>query len=317
MAEQARRRNWVRTLAPWIIGIAIFVVIAMQVPFATFRASLQHGPHVALAITELVIAIVVLFTDSLSAWVGLLVLRIRWPFARVTAIRGATYLLVLLNYAFGHGGFAYYLYRSGVNAKRAVGATLFLLGTTLATLLVLTFGIWLVADGRSVNVQMWWTLVAMMIAFTVYLLVIATRVRFLADREILAPLFEANLKGHAIAIIGRLPHVVVIVFAHWVAMIVWGIELPVEVVAVFMPAVALAAVLPISPAGLGTIQAAMVFFFVDYAPGATADERTASLLGFGMIHYVYGVIFTALVGLVCIALAKRSGFLTTERAESS
>jgi hypothetical protein len=314
MTERAQRRSWLRTLWPWAVGTAIVVLIATHVPLAKFRASLQQGPHIALAATELVTAIIVLFTDSLSTWIGLLALRIRWPLGKTTAIRGATYILTLANYALGQGGFGYYLYRDGQPAKRAVGATLFLLGTTLATLLSFTFAVWIIANAHGANEQMWWTLVGTMIAFGLYLVVIVARVKFLASVPALAPLFDAGLRGHAIAIAGRLPHVIVIVFAHWVALRVWGIPVPLEAAAVFMPAVALAATLPISPAGLGTIQAALVFFFAHYAAGSTPDERTATMLGFGVAHFVYGVISTALVGLACIPFARRTGVLTKEPA---
>ena len=317
MAAGGRRRSWVRTLAPWLIGAAIVVVIATQVPYARFRASLKQGPHLELAAFELLGACVVLLTDSFSTWVGLVALKIRWTLSRTAAVRGATYLLVLINYALGQGGFGYYLYRGGVSAQRAVGATLFLLGTTLASLLIMTFGVWIVADARSANEQMWWTIAIAMAAFGVYLVIVASRLKFLARREVLAPLFDAHLAGHALAIVGRLPHVIAIIFAHWGAMRMWGIPMPIEVGFTFFPAVVLASTLPISPAGLGTMQASIVFFFADYTPGATADERTAALLAFGVVHFVYSVLCTALIGLACIPFAKRTGLLATDEFKQS
>jgi len=90
---------------------------------------------------------------------------------------------------------------------------------------------------------------------------------------------------------------------------VWGIDVPFWVAVTLVPAVALAAVLPISPAGLGTTQAAMVFFFAQYAPGVTSDDRTANLLAFGIVHFVYSVAAALLVGAACMLLARRAGLL--------
>lgn len=310
MSEPTRLRVWIRRLLPWCVGIAIVVVIATQVPLAQFRRSLEHGPHLALAATEIVISVLVLLTDSFATWVGMLAMKIRWPLRHVLAVRGATYLLVLVNYAVGQGSFGYYLYRSGLTALRAVGATLFLLGTSFATLLTLTFAMWAISGGSDANREIWWTAVIAMAGFALYLVVIAVRVAGLARRETLAPLFEAGIAGHAVAIAARLPHILVIVFGHWVPMLVWGIEVPFSAAATLMPAVALATVLPISPAGLGTTQAAMVFFFSGYASGATEHERVASLLAFGVAHFVYGLIGIALVGGVCIPFARKTGRLT-------
>lgn len=304
-------RRW----GPWLVGLAIVGAIAASVPFAKFGASLGHGPHAALAATELMITTLVLFTDSFSTWIGLRSLRIRWAFPRVMAVRGATFLLFLINYALGQGGFGYYLYRAGEPALRAVGATLFLIGTNLAALLVLTFGVWAVADQRASNPAMWWTIVVGMMAFAAYLVVIAVRPGWLARRGVFAALFDGGLGAHAIAIAGRVPHVIALVLAHWVAMRVWGFDVPLVAGIVFLPAVTLAAVMPISPAGLGTTQAAMLYFFRDYAPGATADDRAASLLAFAMVHFVYGVLAGVIVGLGCLPFAKRTGLLRTPADE--
>jgi len=311
VASPSRASALIRRWGPWFVGLAILVVIGTQVPLAQFRASIGQGPHLQLAAVEILITFVVLCTDSVSTWIGMIALKIRWPFAKVLAVRGATYLLFLVNYALGQGGFGYYLYRAGTPALRAVGSTLFLIGTNLATLLLLTFGVWAVAGGRSANQAMWWTLVIGTGAFAAYLAIIAARLPFLAQRQVLAPLFDAGIRGHALAIVGRIPHVTVVVLAHWVAMRVWGIDVPFTVAATMMPAVALAAVLPISPAGLGTTQVAMVYFFRDYASGATADDRSASLLAFGIVHFVYGVLAALVVGFICLPFAKRMGAVST------
>ena len=218
-----------------------------------------------------VIAVLVLANDSLATWVALIAMRMRRPFAKVLVARGATYLLLLVNYAVGQGGFGYYLYRSGAPALRATGATLFIMGTNLATLLLVTTLAWAVRGIDATSAAMWWTLVTGCAALGGYLVVIAIAPGFLASREVLAPLFAAGLRGHAAAIAGRLPHVVVIVLGYWVAMRVWGIDVPFAVGMTIMPAVVIASALPISPGGLGTTQAAVVYFFSDYAVGG--DRR--------------------------------------------
>src|SRR5690242_20253540 len=119
-ASETRRPGWLRRWAPWLMGLAILALVVTRVPFAQFRRSIGHGPHLQLALVDLTITFLVLCTDTLSTWIGLIAARIRWAFGKVLAIRGATYLLVLLNYAVGQGGFGYYLYRAGEPPRRAV-----------------------------------------------------------------------------------------------------------------------------------------------------------------------------------------------------
>lgn len=293
-----------RRVAPWLVGAAILAVVATRIPLASFRRSIGQGPHLVLALTDVALVSVVLCSDSVSTWIGLIALGMRRRLSEVLAVRGATYLLFLLNYAAGQGGFGYYLHRGGVPVVRAVGATLFLIGTNLAMLLLATTAAWAV-HGPGESPALWRILITGCCGFVLYLGVIAIRPRFLAARELLAPLFESGISGHLLALAGRLPHVVAIVIGQWLAIRAWGIAVPFTAGMTLMPVVVIASVLPISPAGLGTTQAALVYFFQDYAAGATADDRSANLLVFGVVHFVYGIAASVVVGLACAASARR------------
>lgn len=284
-------------------------MIASRVPYDAFRAAIGRGPHVRLALVDLAVVIVTLCTDSFSTWVGLIACRMRRPIAKVLAVRGATYALFLINYALGQGGFGFYLRRSGASTPGAVGATLFLIGTNLATLLLLTT-LALALHGWNDDPQLWWILIACDLAFAIYLVVIALSPGVLARRAVLAPLFSANLHGHALAVLGRIPHSAVIAIGIWLATRTWGIAVPFGIGMALSPVVAVASVLPIAPAGLGTTQAALVYLFSPYASGATAEDRAAAVLAFAIVHLVYAVAASLVVGLVCVYGARRAGVLT-------
>lgn len=304
--DKARAKQLVRRILPWALGLAIVAIIAARVPYAAFAGAIAKGPHLVLALVDAAVVVGLLAADTLATWIGLRVLAVRWGFKKVLEIRGATYLLSLLNYAVGQGGIGYYLHREGVAPLRAVGMTLFLMGTTFATLLVVTTTTWASHGATIAHGAMWWTLVAGMAAFVVYLVAVALSPAFIARRDTLAVLFEAGVRGHAIAMLARLPHVALIVLGHWFAMLAWGIHVPFLAAVTVMPAVVIATVLPISPAGLGTTQAALVFFFADYAAGTTGDDRSALVLAFSIVHFVYAVIGQALVGLGFILASRRA-----------
>jgi hypothetical protein len=291
------------------------VAVALsRVPFGEFRAAVGKGPHLALAAVDLGIVLSVLCSDSISTWIGLIALRMRRPIRDVALVRGATYVLFLLNYAIGQGGFGYYLHRTGVTPLRATGATLFLIGTNFATLLVVTMVTWAIHGPGGSSEAMWWTLLAACAALVLYLVAIVVAPAPIARRQMFAPLFEAGLKGHALAMLGRLPHIAVLVIGGWLVMVVWGIDVPFAAGVMIMPAVVIASVLPISPAGLGTTQAAYVLLFRDYAQGATADDRAAVVLAFAIVHFVYGVLASIVLGLVCAPFARRTAVRTAPTA---
>ncbi len=300
-----------RAWLPWVIGIAILVVIAMKIPLAAFRQAIAHGPFVLLAVVDLALAIAVLFTDALATWLGLIAVTMKRRFSHVLTVRGATFLLFLVNYALWQGGFGYYLHRTGAAPLRAVGATLFLIGTNFAMLLVASTIAWVLYSDETGNDAMLWTLVIGCIAFVAYLVVIVLRPRFVARREVLAPLFDAGLRGHGLALLGRMPHYLVMVVGLWIALRAWGIAVPFGLGLAIIPMVVIASVIPISPAGLGTTQAAMVYFFSPFATGATADERAATVLAFSIVQFVFAVLGSIAIGLVCAAVARRQGALVT------
>jgi uncharacterized membrane protein YbhN (UPF0104 family) len=76
----------------------------------------------------------------------------------------------------------------------------------------------------------------------------------------------------------------------WLGSLSFGIELPLVLVVAATPAILLAGAIPITPAGLGTQQAAMLYFFSPYG-----DE--AAILAFGLTFPVALILFRCLIGL--------------------
>lgn len=298
-APAPKRRAQIRRALAWLAGAAILVAVISRMPMADFADAIAHGPYGWLAVIDLVLAAVTLFTDAFATWVGLIGLRMRRPWRDVLVVRGATYLLLLLNYALGQGGFGYYLHRTGVTPLRAVGATLFLMGTNLACLLLVTGAAWLIHPIATPNPTMWWTLVIGCGGFALYLGVIALAPNFIARRDTFAPLFDAGLRGHAFAVVGRVPHIIAGVLGIWIGMRVWGIPVPLGFGIVIIPATIIASVIPISPFGLGTVQAAFVYFFAPYATGP-------QILAYSIVHLVYGLVSSLVVGFACAPFAKRA-----------
>ncbi|HSN25582.1 MAG TPA: hypothetical protein VLT45_04830 [Kofleriaceae bacterium] len=307
------KKGALRRAVPWLVGLAILVVIAKHVPVAEFRQAISHGPHVQLGLVALVSTGLILCTDSISTWIGLLALRIRRPLSHVFAVRGGSYVLFLVNYALGQGAFGYWLNRTGISGLRAVGVTLFLIGTNFATMLLVTTVTWMLAADTPAHAALWWTLVGGSGAFLVYLVIIAIAPRFVAKIQVLAPLFDGGVRGHVIAVVGRIPHIAMLVISYWAALRVWGIPVPLVAGLTLMPAVVIASVLPISPAGLGTTQAALVYFFSDYAVGATGDDRQAHVLAFAIVYLVYSIVSALVIGLACTPFAKRLGLLPSRK----
>jgi hypothetical protein len=66
----------------------------------------------------------------------------------------------------------------------------------------------------------------------------------------------------------RCPFVFLFILNHWLALRVFGIEIPLLNVLVYVPIITFIGVVPITVAGLGTVQAATVYLFNPYASEA-------------------------------------------------
>jgi hypothetical protein len=285
------------------VGAAILLALLHRVPFAALRGGLAQGPWGGLVAYTLPFIVVTLVADAYATGVCLRIAGEPRPSGTLLLVRGATYLLGLLNYALGQGGIGLYLHRTGVRAARGTGIVLFLLAVNFGALAVSAaagaLGLAL-GDGRQGRLPggLLGTAVGILAAGVAYLGVIALRPAFLARREVLAPLFAAGPRGHLAALAGRMPHLLLLLLGHWGALSIWGIRVPAGQALARMPVVLLASVVPLSPAGLGTVQAAQVLLFAPYA-------TEAAVLSFSLAFSLLGLAAQALVGAACLAALRR------------
>jgi hypothetical protein len=279
------------------LGAAILLALLYRVPFAALRGGLVHGPWGALTAYTLPFILATLAADAYATGVCLQIAGEPRPAGTLFLVRGATYLLGLLNYALGQGGIGLYLHRTGVRAVKGTGIVLFLLIVNFGALVAAAALGLLLGQGRWTG-GLKGTALALLAAGLAYLAIVALRPAFLARREALAPLFAAGPLGHLAALAGRMPHLLLLILGHWGALAIWGIPVPPGEALARMPVVLLASVVPLSPSGLGTVQAAQVFLFSPYS-----DE--AAVLSFSLAFSFLGLACQALVGSGCLAVLRR------------
>jgi hypothetical protein len=241
-----------------------------------------------------------LLADSMAAWVTFrrALPDVPLTFRETALIRGATYLLALVSYGVGQGGMAWFLHRRhGVPLSRAAGAIMLTAGVNMV--LMGGFALLGVALGSAPSSPAVLTVVLGMAGiFPVYLGVIALRPPFLTKLSLLRPLFDAGLAGHGLVALARLPHVLVLLVAHFVAMRLFDIQIGLGDVFALLPLVFVVGVLPISPSGLGTSQAMAILVFAPFATGATEIDRQAAVLAYSLGYTVLALVVEAILGLV-------------------
>jgi uncharacterized membrane protein YbhN (UPF0104 family) len=245
------------------------------------------------------LVILVYLADSLAIWKTFGWFVARLSFREVLVVRGATYLLALVNYALGQGAIVYFVKRSrGVPLIRGTAAVLLVMGINVLMLLALaTVGLAVVPQ---VPPRLAWVVAIAYAGLAVYALAVAVKPRWLTSRPLFDVLLGAGVVGHLKAMAARVPHILSLLVLTYTSMRAFHIQVPVAQAVLCLPMVYFVAVLPISPQGLGTTELMMTTFFADYAPGASAAEHNAAVIASSFTLRVVAVAVQSLIGVVCL-----------------
>jgi hypothetical protein len=284
-------RNRFGRVVAWLVALALLAYLLRRAsPGLVMQAARSAAPWTIPVLSVLVL--LVYLADSLAMWrvFGWFVTRL--SFREVLVVRGATYMLAMVNYALGQGTIVYFVHRSrGVPVMRGAAAVLLVMGSNVLLLLfVTTAGL---ALGPELPRGLATVVTVAYAGLAVYIVIVAARPRWLTARPIFDVLLGAGLLGHLKAVVVRVPHFLSLLLFSYVSLRAFGIKIPLVTAVTCLPVVYFIAVLPISPAGLGTMQAAMTWFFKPYAPEATILASSLTAQGIA-------IVVQAVVGLVCL-----------------
>lgn len=276
--------------------------LVARAPLADLVLAGRRGPGLALlgfAAAQLLISFL---TDLWATWIGLRSIGIARPLRELWFVRAATHLVGLVNFTLGQGALGVYLARSGCSVLEASLATFHLVAVSFATLCLLGG----VGSGLG-PAAAWpsWLLATPALALALALLTLAVGPKAIrrrvpaAWRERLSPL-------PLLAAIGaRALNFAVFIGLYWLALRLWGFDLPILQGIPIVLALMLVAALPVTPYGVGTVQLGQVLLLSPYASGGGPAEREAFVLAFGLIHQVASVATQAAIGLAGAATWRR------------
>ena len=282
----------------WAVTLTILIYLFTTIPLAKVWAAFHAAYWWAIpANAVLVLAVYLADSYAIKKTFGWFVAPL--SYREVLVVRGATYLLALVNYTVGQGAIVYFVNRSrGVPILRGTAAVLLIMGVNVLMLLVLaSVGLLLAVDVPSALPQL---VLGAYAALAVYVLLVAVRPRWLVKRPIFDVLLSAGVKGHLQSMAVRLPHICTLLALSWVGLAAFGVVVPPGRALACLPIVYFVAVLPISVQGLGTSQAMLILFFSSYAPGTTLEARGAAVLAAGLLSQAVAFVIQLSIGLLCM-----------------
>ena len=310
-------RKKIGPILGWVVTIAILVYLfhwkinLVEVRQAIHAAYWWAIPANAMLILAVYLADSFAIKKTFSWFVAPLSYR------EVLVVRGATYLLALVNYTVGQGAIVYFVNRSrGVPVLRGTAAVLLVMGVNVLMLLLLaSIGLVVATDVPPVFNLI---VLAAYAGLAIYIVLVAIKPRWLVSRPIFDVLLSAGVSGHLRAMAVRLPHIITLMMLSWFSLAAFGVVVPVTKAILCLPIVYFVAVLPISFQGLGTSQFMLNFFFSAYAPGTTDGERTAKVVVASLVCQAIAFVLQASIGLICMRsqLARSLGRTQVARART-
>lgn len=317
MAMRRTLPSLVRRIAPWLVAAFMLAWLFRMVQLDQLQLAVARAPLGLFAVVIATYVLGTLFGDTFATWA-----TFRWAlpeaglrFREALDVRGASYLLAIIHYGAGQGSLAYFVSRvHKIPLARVAGAVMLIMGVNVVVVALFAF-LGVVLGGGPDDPMLRWIVLGLACSFPAYLAIIAARPNFLMRIRLLQPLFDAGLRGHAVATLARLPHISWLLLGNYVAMRLFNVDPPIVVAISLLPIVFVVTVLPISPGGLGTAQAVTLALFAPYAAGATVDARRASVLAFSLAMQFAGLIVQAAIGLVFLRRVSRAVTLDEKPAD--
>jgi hypothetical protein len=285
-------------ILPWAVTLGLLFYLFRNISLSQIMTA--FGSAAAWTVPTFVLLVVgVYLGDSFAIWKTFGWFVARLSFREVLVVRGATHLLALVNYTIGQGAIVYFVNRSrGVPLLRGTAAVLLVMGTNILLLLVLASIGLLVAPDLPPALRK--IVFGAYGALAVYVFVLVLRPRWLTSRPIFDVLFAAGVSGHLRALLVRIPHIGILMAFSYASLRAFGVQLQVSQALVYLPIIYFIAVLPIAVMGLGTTQAAMLYFFHDFVPGATPAAAKAAILAASLGSQAVALAVQVVIGIFCM-----------------
>jgi len=281
----------VTRLAPWLVTAAIFAFLFGKYPVDRVLDTLSHGRWglFLLLMAPYCAFYLVVDTFVLQQAVSWFTVRVSWR--DVLPVRATAYILSLVNTQLGQGGIAVYLHRRhDVPFWQVTGTVVFVAVIELYQLAFYSS----LGAAISGEPKAPWAVYGVMAGYLVGHLTYFSlpRVRQAGGLPILAAFRRARPIQYLQLLLYKTPNLLAAVLVHWLALPLFGIQIPLLTLLTFLPLVFFFAALPIAAAHLGPSQAAWTYFFHDYAPGEQLLAYSlASHFVFMLLNAGYGLLF--------------------------
>jgi uncharacterized membrane protein YbhN (UPF0104 family) len=322
--------TWTKKILPWLVTIALFAYLFHQTPPEKVWKALSFVRPVFFGSYAFVYFLVILAFDAYSLTRVLNQFCVPISYRELLPARGVSYLLSLVNYNAGQASLALYLKRThNASFFKALGSILFVMVIDLYWVVLFAFvgSFFIQLDLGKFNISDWVQRLGL-ILFLAMLIHLAfwrgwftklfrlhIRVRFfdwIRGRHLFQTFHEATVMDYLKIALLRLPMHAVIICSLYVVVRAFQAHIPFVTIVTTFPVILLVGVLPITPGGLGTVQAATIQFLKGrissplFSQGLITPEEM--LLAISLAWMFSNYLLKALFGALCLRKVQSNLF---------
>lgn len=301
-----------KNILPWLMAVGIFAYLFHIYHPKQIWAALSYVSLPVFIPFTIIYFLIVYFADIFVMSKVLKRFGHDVSVKELIPVRGATYLLMILNYAASQGAFAYYLKKTHrIPIFEALSIFFFIALVDLTWIMTLaligSFFQDVVLAGQHLGriVQIFALCFYSALFLSHYFWNRSWRViLWLRSKKIFKTFAEASPKDYFRTAAMRTPIHCSIIVAFYVLMKTFHADIPFVQILGNMPLVFLVGILPITPGGLGTTNAAMVTLLSPHVTGSlfqTSDITPAEMILAASLLWMFSnYLFKILTGIFCI-----------------
>ncbi len=268
----SKYRSVLRTILPFVVALVLVGFVLSRLDLHAFLTHLERVTSPFFFPVTIVFVVALCAADSFATVLVYRASVANIRFRDFFILRGASYLPSILNHHLGQAFITLALSRiHGAPLARVAGATLLVYASWMGCILGLAC-VAILLVGKP-----WIWLAVPLGAGVAYLILLALRPASLTKFRLLAPLFEAGVRGHLLALVARLPHLAVLFLGTWLPFWFFDVHIPVAAAFTYVPIVMVAVTLPLTPQGFGTRDVLSATFFEQYGPPGSSSDRLAAI----------------------------------------
>lgn len=306
------KSGWIRAVIAWTGSIALLAYLALTTDLdAAWKAFLMADQYLFLG-TLLVVNMVVFFADVGTVRLLLQMAGFRVGYGEFARIKGASYLMNVLNYNLALAMMAALVSRRSDKGLAASGSPFILLNfidlsaLSILVLLGLAAGAVPFEDGRAMLAVVVMASGGLLGGPTLCLLSrlkISWLGRF-AQHEIMSAFRMLDVKSYVLMSVLRVGFVSIYAVMAWLFMHAFRFDIPFTDLLVYQPILGLIVFIPISVSGLGSTQVVMRSFFEQYAP--IGIDPVAAIDAYSTSTIVAVLLMRVVIGLLCMPYVSRA-----------